>query len=169
MEICSIWFKTEFYFLPELVSKPEKDETPDADNDADADADLDVDDEARFRAGDEGSHVAVSPRWSTRVFAAESLQRIISTCEGKNVHFDLGLARESKVINKRGKCFVFYWNVLLVFLVCVKDCLYCFVLLFRLLGPPSVWSSSNGFYGCYIGQWCSPHWRVESFRGLFVC
>ncbi|KAG8183923.1 hypothetical protein JTE90_029028 [Oedothorax gibbosus] len=83
----------------ELVSKPEKEETPDVDNDADGD--LDVDDEVRFKASDENRHISVTPRWSTRVFAAESLQRIIGACEGKNVHFDLGLARESKIINKR--------------------------------------------------------------------
>ncbi|GIY21291.1 HEAT repeat-containing protein 5B [Caerostris extrusa] len=79
----------------ELASKPEKDDPNDGDNDADAD------DEARFRASDEGSHSTVSPRWSTRVFAAESLQRIINACEGKNVHFDLGIARESKIANGR--------------------------------------------------------------------
>ncbi|XP_055929916.1 HEAT repeat-containing protein 5B-like isoform X2 [Argiope bruennichi] len=78
----------------ELISKPEKDDTSEVDNDVDAD------DEARFKASDDSSHTNVSPRWSTRVFAAESLQRIIHACEGKAVHFDLGLARESKLATR---------------------------------------------------------------------
>ncbi|XP_042908893.1 HEAT repeat-containing protein 5B [Parasteatoda tepidariorum] len=77
----------------EFVSKPEKDENNDADNDAD--------DESRFKATDETSYSIVSPRWSTRVFAAESLQRIIGACEEKAAHFDLALARENKLLHNR--------------------------------------------------------------------
>lgn len=79
------------------LSKSEKDDPNDTEIDADAG------DEVQFKASDEGSHVAVSPRWSTRVFAAESLQRIINACEGRNVHFDLSQAREYKMRNNRGK------------------------------------------------------------------
>ncbi|GFQ67675.1 HEAT repeat-containing protein 5B [Trichonephila clavata] len=100
----------------ELVSKPDKDDVNEIDNEADAD------DEARFNAADENSHTSVSPRWSTRVFAAESLQRIINTCEGKNVHFDLGLARESKIVNKKD-CLVLHLSdlVRMAFMAATSD------------------------------------------------
>ncbi|GFY47468.1 HEAT repeat-containing protein 5B [Trichonephila inaurata madagascariensis] len=100
----------------ELVLKPDKDDVNEIDNEADAD------DEARFKASDENSHTSVSPRWSTRVFAAESLQRIINTCEGKNVHFDLGLARESKIVNKKD-CLVLHLSdlVRMAFMAATSD------------------------------------------------
>ncbi|KFM67806.1 HEAT repeat-containing protein 5B, partial [Stegodyphus mimosarum] len=77
------------------ASKEEKDDNNDVENEVDAD------DEARFKASEETSHIAVSPRWSTRVFAAESLQRIITACEVKAVHFDLAQARERKMSSKQ--------------------------------------------------------------------
>ncbi|GFX28551.1 HEAT repeat-containing protein 5B [Trichonephila clavipes] len=100
----------------ELVLKPDKDDVNEVDNEADAD------DEARFKASDENSHTSVSPRWSTRVFAAESLQRIINTCEGKNVHFDLGLARENKIVNKKD-CLVLHLSdlVRMAFMAATSD------------------------------------------------
>ncbi|XP_035216852.1 HEAT repeat-containing protein 5B-like isoform X2 [Stegodyphus dumicola] len=84
------------------ASKEEKDDNNDVENEVDAD------DEARFKASEETSHVAVSPRWSTRVFAAESLQRIITACEVKAIHFDLAQARESKMSSK--------WEYLVLYL-----------------------------------------------------
>lgn len=102
------------FLVPDLTSsKSEKDDPNDADNDADAE-----DDEVRFKASEESSRAAVSPRWSTRVFAAESLQRIIYACEGNNSHFDLALARENKIKNNRGKnmdWFMFIFQVLCYF------------------------------------------------------
>ncbi|GFS31362.1 HEAT repeat-containing protein 5B [Nephila pilipes] len=100
----------------ELVSKPDKDDVNETDNEAD------VDDEVRFKAADDSSRTSVSPRWSTRVFAAESLQRIINTCEGKNVHFDLGLARESKIVNKKD-CLVLHLSdlVRMAFMAATSD------------------------------------------------
>lgn len=44
----------------------------------------------------EETHPTVSPRWPTRVFASESVQRIMTVCEKKRAHFDLALARELK-------------------------------------------------------------------------
>ncbi|XP_054715706.1 HEAT repeat-containing protein 5B-like [Uloborus diversus] len=86
--------------------KEEKEDNNETENDVDAD------DEARFKASEEGSRTFVSPRWSTRVFAAESLQRIITVCEGKYVHFDLSLARESKLVDKKDYL-VFYLSDLI--------------------------------------------------------
>ncbi|XP_029454843.1 HEAT repeat-containing protein 5A isoform X1 [Rhinatrema bivittatum] len=46
---------------------------------------------------DEKSHAFINPRWSTRVFAAECICRIISQCENAgSMHFDIALAQERK-------------------------------------------------------------------------
>ena len=54
------------------------------------------DDDVEFTGGqDSSAHVTVQPRWTTRVFAAICLRKIISECcDGDRAHFDLGLARE---------------------------------------------------------------------------
>lgn len=68
------------------------------------DEDEDVDDEEAIKAGEEpASHPAVGPRWPTKVFAAESLHRIVALCEGNKAHFDLTLAREEKSMNPKGE------------------------------------------------------------------
>ena len=56
----------------------------------------DDDDDAEFTGGqDSSSHATVQPSWTTRVFAATCLRRIISECcDGDRAHFDLSLARE---------------------------------------------------------------------------
>ena len=66
-------------------------DTADDDND-----DNDDDDDVEFTGGqDSSAHVTVQPRWTTRVFAAICLRKIISECcDGDRAHFDLGLARE---------------------------------------------------------------------------
>ena len=46
----------------------------------------------------------VAPRWPTRVFAIESLLKIISACETDPVHFDLVKAKVMKVRNKGEGC-----------------------------------------------------------------
>ena len=62
------------------------------------------DDQAEFHAADDQTtHPAVQPRWPTRVFAAECVQRIIVACEGnKSAHFDLALAKEMQLTKSRG-------------------------------------------------------------------
>ena len=54
------------------------------------------DDDVEFTSGPDSSSVAtLQPRWSTRVFAAVCLRRIITDCcDGDRAHFDLSLARE---------------------------------------------------------------------------
>jgi len=65
------------------------------DNDHDDNED-DDDDDVQFTGGqDSSSHATVQPSWTTRVFAASCLRRIISECcDGDRAHFDLSLARE---------------------------------------------------------------------------
>ncbi|NXE45117.1 HTR5A protein, partial [Casuarius casuarius] len=53
-------------------------------------------------ASDERSHPFSNPRWSTRVFAAECVCRIISQCENADsAHFDITLAQERKQRDSR--------------------------------------------------------------------
>ena len=44
--------------------------------------------------GPEETHPKVSPRWPTRIFATESVRKIIAVCQPKRAHIDLALARE---------------------------------------------------------------------------
>jgi hypothetical protein len=50
--------------------------------------------------------ILASPRWPTRVFAAQCVRRLITvTAESKNpAHFDLGLARERLISHGNGTC-----------------------------------------------------------------
>ena len=45
----------------------------------------------------------MAPRWPTRVFAAESVRRVIQVCDGNTVHFDLALAREMRNKTSQGE------------------------------------------------------------------
>lgn len=81
----------------------------DADNDTEAD-----DDQSRFKAGEEPStHPAVVPRWPTRVFAAESVRKIIAACDGHRDHFDLTLARERMASGNQGNFLVLHLSDLI--------------------------------------------------------
>lgn len=52
---------------------------------------------------DERFHPFSNPRWSTRVFAAECVCKIISQCENAgSAHFDITLAQERKQRDSRG-------------------------------------------------------------------
>lgn len=72
----------------------------DDDDDEDNDNDDDVED---FHIDDkETTHPAVQPRWPTRVFAAECIRKIISTCESSNpIHFDLIQAKEMQMTKSK--------------------------------------------------------------------
>ncbi|KAH8281039.1 hypothetical protein KR054_007842, partial [Drosophila jambulina] len=63
-----------------------------------------ADDVTEYRAEENTStHPAVQPRWPTRVFAAQCVRRIISSCEAaSSVHFDLLQAKEQQLIRSRG-------------------------------------------------------------------
>lgn len=86
--------------------------TDDADEDDDNDNDDDV---AEFHAEEkESTHPAVQPRWPTRVFAAECVRRIISTCEASNpVHFDLLQAKEIQMTKSRGDYLILHLSDLI--------------------------------------------------------
>ncbi|XP_062123541.1 HEAT repeat-containing protein 5B isoform X3 [Drosophila sulfurigaster albostrigata] len=62
-----------------------------------------ADDVTEYRAEENTStHPAVQPRWPTRVFAAQCVRRIISSCEAANaLHFDLLQAKEQQLIKSR--------------------------------------------------------------------
>uniref|UniRef100_W4VS74 HEAT repeat-containing protein 5A n=1 Tax=Corethrella appendiculata TaxID=1370023 RepID=W4VS74_9DIPT len=79
----------------------------------DADAD-DDDDNIEFHAEDQSTHPAVQPRWPTRVFAAECVRKIISTCELSTVaHFDLLIAKEMQMTKSRGDYLVLHLSDLI--------------------------------------------------------
>ena len=61
------------------------------------------DDQAEFHAEESTKQrQTVSPRWPTRVFAAQCVRRIITACANdKQVHFDLSMAKEMQ--NTKGK------------------------------------------------------------------
>uniref|UniRef100_A0A6B0VFZ6 HEAT repeat-containing protein 5A n=2 Tax=Ixodes ricinus TaxID=34613 RepID=A0A6B0VFZ6_IXORI len=88
------------------------------------DEDEDVDDEEAIKAGEEpASHPAVGPRWPTKVFAAESLHRIVALCEGNKAHFDLTLAREEKSMNPKEDFLVLHLSdlVRMAFMAATSD------------------------------------------------
>lgn len=65
----------------------------------------DDDDQEEFHAGPEQStHPAVQPRWPTRVFAMECVQKIMGACDssGEGAHFDLVKAKEKLAKNPSG-------------------------------------------------------------------
>ncbi|XP_046971880.1 HEAT repeat-containing protein 5B [Vanessa cardui] len=75
-----------------LTVRLEDSNNPETDLDAEGD-----DDQAEFHAESEQStHPAVQPRWPTRVFAMECIQKIMGACEatGDSAHFDLVKAKE---------------------------------------------------------------------------
>ncbi|XP_045484531.1 HEAT repeat-containing protein 5B isoform X1 [Pieris rapae] len=83
-----------------LTIKLEDSNNPDTDLDAEGD-----DDQAEFHAeSEESTHPAVQPRWPTRVFAMECIQKIMSACEatGDAAHFDLVKAKERLRMDPNG-------------------------------------------------------------------
>lgn len=84
----------------------------------------DVDDEEAIKAGEEpSSHPAVGPRWPTKVFAAESLHRIVTLCEGNKAHFDLTMAREERSIKPKEDFLVLHLSdlVRMAFMAATSD------------------------------------------------
>lgn len=73
-----------------------------ADNEiADAEGD---DDQAEFHADESAKQRAsITPRWPTRVFAAQCVRRIVAACvNNKQAHFDLALAKEMQLSKGKG-------------------------------------------------------------------
>ncbi|KAM7155380.1 HEAT repeat-containing protein 5A isoform 1-T2 [Molossus nigricans] len=58
---------------------------------------------------DDKSHLFTNPRWTTRVFAAECVCRIINQCENAHsAHFDIALAQEMKKRDSRNDFLVLH-------------------------------------------------------------
>ncbi|XP_077993059.1 HEAT repeat-containing protein 5B-like [Glandiceps talaboti] len=82
------------------------------------------DDEQTFKAPDVVvTHPKVPPRWPTRVFATESVRKVISVCDGNTVHFDLALARERKSSERKGDYLVLHLSDLvgMAFMAATSD------------------------------------------------
>lgn len=94
-------------------------------NDGDAlDNEADVSDESRFHAReDHAARHTILPRWPTKVFSAESVRRIISTCEGNKIHFDLAQARDMQSIKKTADYLVLHLSdvVRMAFMAATSD------------------------------------------------
>ncbi|XP_045624859.2 LOW QUALITY PROTEIN: HEAT repeat-containing protein 5B [Procambarus clarkii] len=58
--------------------------------------------------GDPDPHPSIPPRWTTRVFAAQCIARIIQECENNRAHFDLALAREMQTTKMKGDYLVLH-------------------------------------------------------------
>lgn len=73
------------------------------------------DDVADFQVEQENStHPSVQPRWPTRVFAAECVRKIISTCETANpIHFDLIQAKEMQMTKSRADYLILHLSDLI--------------------------------------------------------
>lgn len=85
---------------------------------------VDVSDESHFHAREEAiTHPTIFPRWPTKVFAAESVCRIITACEGNRTHFDLMLAREMQSTTKSADFLVLHLSdlVRMAFMAATSD------------------------------------------------
>lgn len=92
-----------------LTVASESEMAGDAPKEVDGDED---DDNAEFHTDEPTqTHPAVQPRWKTRVFAAECVRRIISSCEqGNSKHFDLIAAKD---LHNRGDYLVLHLSDLI--------------------------------------------------------
>jgi len=75
----------------------------------------DASDDIEFKlgGGDKDKQSNIQPRWKTRVFAALCLRKIIEDCcQGDRAHFDLSLAREMQLTEKKGDFLVLHLSEL---------------------------------------------------------
>ena len=76
----------------------------------------DASDDIEFKIGnnEKDRHSNIQPRWRTRVFAAVCLRRIMEDCcQGNRAHFDLNLAREIQLTEKKGDYLVLHLSELI--------------------------------------------------------
>lgn len=69
-------------------------------NNKDDDADEDEDANIQSINPETSRRKAISPKWPTRVFAMECLQKIMATCEDNEAHFNLA---EAKTLVMKGQ------------------------------------------------------------------
>ncbi|XP_073829130.1 HEAT repeat-containing protein 5B isoform X2 [Musca autumnalis] len=81
----------------------------------DEDDEDDADDVTEYHASDNAStHPAVQPRWTTRVFAAQSVRKIMSACESDSpIHFDLLQAKEMQMTKSSGDYLILHLSELI--------------------------------------------------------
>ncbi|XP_070152954.1 HEAT repeat-containing protein 5B isoform X1 [Polyergus mexicanus] len=95
-----------------------------ADNES-ADAEGD-DDQAEFHADESTKQrPSITPRWPTRVFAAQCVRRIVAACvNNKQAHFDLALAKEMQLSKGKGDFLVLHLSdlVRMAFMAATSDC-----------------------------------------------
>ncbi|KMQ92675.1 heat repeat-containing protein 5b [Lasius niger] len=90
---------------------------------ADAEGD---DDQAEFHADESTKQrPSITPRWPTRVFAAQCVRRIVAACvNNKQAHFDLALAKEMQLSKGKGDFLVLHLSdlVRMAFMAATSDC-----------------------------------------------
>lgn len=84
-------------------------------NDNEEENDDNDDDVADFHVEEkDANHSNIQPRWPTRVFAAECVRKIISTCESANpMHFDLIQAKEMQMTKSRADYLILHLSDLI--------------------------------------------------------
>lgn len=106
----SLW-RVESSTIEEGNAANVEDSTADNEN-ADAEGD---DDQAEFHADESAKQrLSITPRWPTRVFAAQCVRRIVAACmNNKQAHFDLALAKEMQLSKGKGETVVGRLSLLL--------------------------------------------------------
>lgn len=81
----------------------------------DEDEEDDADDVTEYHATENSStHPAIQPRWTTRVFAAQSVRKVMSACESDSlVHFDLLQAKEMQMTKSSGDYLILHLSELI--------------------------------------------------------
>lgn len=99
----SILLRTETCTNEEVNTINVEDSATDNDN-ADTEGD---DDQAEFHADESTKQrPTITPRWPTRVFAAQCVRRIVAACVYNKAHFDLALAKEMQTSKGKSTGFV---------------------------------------------------------------
>ncbi|XP_014227190.1 HEAT repeat-containing protein 5B isoform X3 [Trichogramma pretiosum] len=113
---------TESSLLDDAVNATAEEQVVDNEN-VDTEGD---DDQAEFHADESTKQrQTVSPRWPTRVFAAQCVRRIITACANdKQAHFDLTLAKEMQNSKGKGDYLVSHLSdlVRMAFMAATSDC-----------------------------------------------
>ena len=100
-----------FYFFLFLALSPMTTDNKDKPEEEFEDTSDDI--EFKVGSGDKDKHSNIQPRWKTRVFAATCLRKILEDCcQGNRAHFDLSLAREIQLTDKKGDFLVLHLSEL---------------------------------------------------------
>lgn len=87
-------------------------ESGNAEGNGDSGEEVADDDMVQIHTGGEPDpHPTIPPRWTTRVFAAQCIAKIIQECENNRAHFDLALAREVQATKLKGMYCSSLWGL----------------------------------------------------------